>query len=56
MPGTCIIPSLHNLSMGVMLAAQPAARAALVACLLVTTGSAYSTWRAAVTSPAEAMR
>ena len=39
-----------------VLAAQPAALAALVACLLVTTGSAYSTWRAAVTSPAEAMR
>ena len=39
-----------------ILAAQPAALAVLVACLLVTTGSAYSTWRAAVTSPAEAMR
>jgi len=39
-----------------VLAAQPAALAVLVACLLVTTGSAYSTWRAAVTPPAEAMR
>ena len=39
-----------------VLAAQPAALAVLVACLLVTTGSVYSTWRAAVTPPAEAMR
>ncbi len=39
-----------------VLAAQPAGLAVLVACLLVTTGSAYSTWRAAVTPPAEAMR
>ncbi len=35
---------------------QQAALAVLIACLLVTTGSAYSTWRTAVTSPAEAMR
>ncbi|MBQ16205.1 MAG: hypothetical protein CMJ65_03670 [Planctomycetaceae bacterium] len=39
-----------------VLAAQPAGLAVLVACLLVTTGSAYSTWRTAVTPPAEAMR
>ncbi len=39
-----------------VLAAQPAGLAVLIACLLVTTGSAYSTWRTAVTPPAEAMR
>ena len=39
-----------------VLAVQPAGLAVLVACLLVTTGSAYSTWRTAVTPPAEAMR
>ena len=39
-----------------ILAAQPVGLAVLVACLVVTTGSAYSTWRSAVTPPAEAMR
>ena len=39
-----------------VLAPVPALLAVLIACLLVTIGSVFSTWRAAVTSPAEAMR
>ena len=39
-----------------VLAPVPALLAVLIACLLVTIGSMFSTWRAAVTSPAEAMR
>jgi len=39
-----------------VLAPVPAVLAVLLACLLVTVGSVFSTWRIAVTSPAEAMR
>ena len=39
-----------------VLAPVPVLLAVLIACLLVTVGSVFSTWRTAVTSPAEAMR